>query len=813
MRLSKLGSYILTLLAVVHAIDKETSDYPLLIGSGIYDITGPAAQVHIQGYGKSSQSSNGIHMRLRSRAFIVASVGSNGAKNPQEVAHDIQQLRFRKHRVTEKARDSAPAPLLADPERTVCFVSADILCGSDLLTLKVAQRLEQLLPQQHGSKKRLCHLENLSISGTHTHSASGGFLQYAVYQITSLGFSDEAMDAYAEGIAQSIHRAYSKLTRCEITVAEDLLFDSNINRSPSSYLLNPVEERKRYENIGDTDKRMLQLRFTTAEKDIGILNWFSVHGTSLNNTNQLLSGDNKGYASYLMEKHQNGDESMPGNGSFVAAFASTNLGDVSPNTNGPRCVDTGLPCDVLTSSCGGAAEKCIASGPGEDMFESAQVIGRKQFDMALALLHSNKIKKLKGEVSFRHSFVNVGNLTVVLEDGTTAKTCPAALGYSFAAGTTDGPGQFDFTQGRNSSNGFWNMIAAFLSKPTPKQVQCHHPKPILLNTGEATQPYDWDPNTIPISIFRIGDLFILNVPSELTTMAGRRLRQAMTDTITSRGVTDPIITIAGLANSYTHYVTTFEEYTGQRYEAASTLYGPHTLAAYIQEFNRIMTDLLNGDPSSTSDPPRDLSSQQISLIPPVLVDTVEFGKEFGSVIVEPEDEYTRGQDAVFVSFRSANPRNNRRPQGTFLTVDKMLADNNKWKTMYVDGDWCTKFVWNGDAALFGISFAEIHWQIPPDTPLGQYRICHFGARKTLFSEAEALLGFEAPEWLSSSTVGSALEALLSSGVKLFHSICQRLGSCVEPLQVERSRIIEFSGCSRPFLVKEAGATPTKEFSE
>ena len=36
---------------------------------------------------------------------------------------------------------------------------------------------------------------------------------------------------------------------------------------------------------------------------------------------------------------------------YVAAFAATNLGDVSPNTAGPLCRDTGLPCDGETSSC------------------------------------------------------------------------------------------------------------------------------------------------------------------------------------------------------------------------------------------------------------------------------------------------------------------------------------------------------------------------------------------------------------------------------------------------------------------------------
>jgi neutral ceramidase len=66
--------------------------------------------------------------------------------------------------------------------------------------------------------------------------------------------------------------------------------------------------------------------------------WFAVHCTSMNNTNRLISGDNKGYASYLMEKEINYPAeaeyrpfSSPqwaervANGSlFVAAFAQSN---------------------------------------------------------------------------------------------------------------------------------------------------------------------------------------------------------------------------------------------------------------------------------------------------------------------------------------------------------------------------------------------------------------------------------------------------------------------------------------------------------
>lgn len=74
------------------------------------------------------------------------------------------------------------------------------------------------------------------------------------------------------------------------------------------------------------------------------------------------------------------------------------------------------------------------------MFESTEIIGRKQFEMALSLMKRSGTNKLEGDVSFRHSFVNMANLTVKLENGNYGITCPAALGYSFAGGTTDGPG-------------------------------------------------------------------------------------------------------------------------------------------------------------------------------------------------------------------------------------------------------------------------------------------------------------------------------------------------------------------------------------
>jgi neutral ceramidase len=40
-------------------------------------------------------------------------------------------------------------------------------------------------------------------------------------------------------------------------------------------------------------------------------------------------------------------------------------------------------------------------------------------------------------------------------------------------------------------NAFWRLVRNFLKTPGKEQVDCQHPKPILLDTGEMKKPYDW----------------------------------------------------------------------------------------------------------------------------------------------------------------------------------------------------------------------------------------------------------------------------------------------------------------------------------
>ena len=101
---------------------------------------------------------------------------------------------------------------------------------------------------------------------------------------------------------------------------------------------------------------------------------------------------------------------------------------------------------MVTSTCNGRCENCIAFGPGKDMFESTQIIGEKQYTKAKELMFHTQGVEITGKVDFRHSIVTFPGLNVSLNDGSVTALCSASMGYSFAAGTTDGPGMMNFTQ-------------------------------------------------------------------------------------------------------------------------------------------------------------------------------------------------------------------------------------------------------------------------------------------------------------------------------------------------------------------------------
>jgi neutral ceramidase len=121
----------------------------------------------------------------------------------------------------------------------------------------------------------------------------------------------------------------------------------------------------------------------------------------------------------------------------------------------------------------------------------------------------------------------------------------------------------------------------------------HLPKPVVFMPG-IEEPPDV-PQVLPVQLLRVGTLAVIGIPGELTTMAGRRLRATVLDAMAAIGVTH--VALGTYANEYAQYITTFEEYSSQQYEGASTLFGPHTLKAYQQVAIALATAIAQGTPS------------------------------------------------------------------------------------------------------------------------------------------------------------------------------------------------------------------------
>ncbi|GAB4823044.1 hypothetical protein N2152v2_010090 [Parachlorella kessleri] len=505
---------------------------------------------------------------------------------------------------------------------------------------------------------------------------------------------------------------------------------------------------------------------------IGALTWFPVHCTSMNNTNRLVSADNKGAASQFMEKwalqQAGSNEGQPPlSPEFVAAFAQANVGDTSPNIQGAFCRDTGLPCDAVHSTCDGRVKECIGRGPGwPNNFESTQVIGQRQADKTQDLWQLANFT-VSGPIDYRHAFLDMRSIQVEASEHTReGKTCLPAMGMAFAAGTTDGPGAFDFVQSDTNGTAFWRLVRNFIRKPTKQQEDCHAPKPILLDVGEMHYPYEWVPYIVEIQILRVGQLVILCVPGEFTTMSGRRLRNAVRDMVEEAWGPNVHLVVAGLTNTYASYITTFEEYQVQRYEGGFTLFGPHTLDAYIQEFKKLAVAMVSGKPSDEGPPPPNQLSKQWSLVPPVVADGVPSGKEFGDVFQDVEKAAYVAGEAVSVVFHAGCPRNNLHQEGTFLTVERLDKDSGTWKVIHTDDDWSTKFSWDRPSKLSTLSYANVTWEIPADVEPGTYRIRHFGDHKHFWGNPEPYQGTSSTfEVVTPSLIGGVRRGWATLGRK------------------------------------------------
>ena len=173
----------------------------------------------------------------------------------------------------------------------------------------------------------------------------------------------------------------------------------------------------------------------------------------------------------------------------------------------------------------------------------------------------------------------------------------------------------------------------------------------------------------------------------MTTMSGRRLRNSIRTAVLQESAEDVQVVIAGLSNMYSSYIATPEEYQIQRYEGASTIFGPHTLTLYQDQYEKLIQAMFGNKSIDAGPSPPYLDDSVMSLQPVVIYDGKPMGKSFGDVNRQPLLKYTIGEVAS-VEFISGNPRNNLQHEKTYFTIE-MLHDEKTWDILYADANWET----------------------------------------------------------------------------------------------------------------------------
>lgn len=614
----------------------------LSVGRGISDITGEAAECGMLGYGKFEQRTAGIHLRLRSRAFVFD-----------------------------------------DGRARVLLVVAELPLPTQRVTDEVLRRLAKSYGDTYVA-------QNTVITTTHTHSGPGGYCGHLLYNLSTSGFRPVTFAAIVDGIVESVRHAHDDVAPAEVTLSHGELRGASINRSPASFDRNPASDRECFPDR--IDPLTTLVRVDRGDRTVGAIHFFPTHGTSMTNRNHLISGDNKGFAAYHWERTICGADYLAGQPDFIAAFAQTNPGDMSPHVDG---------------------RITYGASTADEERQNTRQIGLSQFEDGFRQLdHGTQIG---ADVDSRFTYVDLGAVLVRGEytpDGREHRTGRALIAAATMAGTDEGEGFPGFRQGRNT---FWDKLSSAIYRVGTALCAAQSPKGMVVPAHLLNRLQPFVQEIVPVHLVRIGRLYLIGIPGEPTIVSGLRLRRTVAS-IVGADLND--VLCVGYCNAYIHYVTTPEEYLEQRYEGGSTLFGRWELPALMQTVAGLAEAMRDGRPVTPGPGPRPNKPRSWLRTGPR--DT----GSFGAIVAQPNPTYRPGEsvEAVFVS---AHPNNDTHRNRTYLEV--VHREGDQWVRVADDGDWSTTFRWRRDGRSG--SRVEIRWDIPGDAAPGHYRIVHHGVAR------------------------------------------------------------------------------------
>jgi neutral ceramidase len=501
----------------------------------------------------------------------------------------------------------------------VCFVNCELGFITIALKKGVLKELRSRDPNNGYDD------DNLILTAQHTHSGPSGYSYYGFYNISTPGFVMEIYQKLVRSIADSIQAAEKTLQPGRIYFSRGSFEPDKevaFNRSLNQYNQNPEIKVKATRATAHmaVNREMLLLKFVAESgEDIGEINWFGVHPTNVSNDNKKVCSDNKGYAAQYTEEHF----AALGKKNFVAAFAQGTCGDVTPKfTYNPKHT----------------FQRGYWEGKYQDDFESARYNGKLQSDKAIEIYEDAEkhgFEVNSGGIDYDMLFVNFGNVTCdpqFANGQLDAQTGSAVQGVSFFGGAImDGPGGhpvlislfrgiskivkvYEYALAKIKSGKFKEAVYRKYRTQGKKDVMIEtHARRIfgtkhvdkLITPGWADpsvasikyffakvgyKDKPWTPKILPLQIVIVGNIALAAFPFEITTIAAKRLKRSLEETLKERGVRQVIL--VPYANGYSGYITTYEEYQVQMYEGGHTVFGEWTLAALQTKFDQLAKAML-----------------------------------------------------------------------------------------------------------------------------------------------------------------------------------------------------------------------------
>ncbi len=442
---------------------------------------------------------------------------------------------------------------------SLAVVACDLLGGSAVLQHLVAQRVAGTTDVP---------LAGLMIGATHTHAGPGQFLGtdfYNRFASNRSGFDPAWASFLVERIAAGVERAVADRVPARLAVGSADVWGLTRNRSIGPHVRNPevtdrrTDPHRRYVNVnprlhlvrvdaegGAAAEDSATAGDSTGTTPLGALIVFSVHGTGISQHAHEYNAD---LWAYLVGETTDRIAATTGTRPVVGAVEGTHA-DMAP-----------------------------ALRPGMAGHVEARRVGRA-IGAAAADLHASLAPALTDDVTLGAALREVDLDRDRTIAGTTLPDRPA-VGAALVAGAFE------------NTTPVVHRIPPFRAG-TPKRWGADGPQGAKWVIGSrwlqpAILPKRAFPRVLPVQVLRLGPALLVGLPFEVTVSSGRVITDAVRPAAEALGATD--VVVSSVANEYSGYVATPDEYALQHYEGGHTLYGPLTLPFLAAHAGRLADDL------------------------------------------------------------------------------------------------------------------------------------------------------------------------------------------------------------------------------